>query len=68
LALQECILIEIRDKQQERCLNLSAQVVWVEPDPQAVHSVGCELRKELTRKQLALLQQFVRKPAATTGR
>jgi hypothetical protein len=59
LPLQECILIEIRDD-QNRCLNLAAHVVWVEP-ASAAHRIGCELRKNLTRKQLVLLRQFVRK-------
>lgn len=55
----ECILIEVRDSNQH-CFNLSAQVVWVEHSPtSAPHRVGCELRVELSRRQLMLMRELV---------
>ena len=57
----ECILVEVRDG-EKNCFNLSAQVVWVESNPDDQHHVGCELRVELTRKQFVLLRELVAVP------
>lgn len=58
LTLGERVLVEIREPGQ-RCFNLPAEVVWVEAGAKRHHSVGCELRLDLTRKQFGLLRDMV---------
>ena len=54
----DTVLMELRGE-QERCLNLAAQVVWIEPGIERRHQVGCELRLELTRGQQSFLREFI---------
>jgi len=61
LILGECVLIEIRESDRHS-VNLSAQVVWVASAEDNQHSVGCELRVELARKQFLMLQELVSTP------
>ncbi len=58
LTLGERVLVEIREPGQ-RCFNLPAEVVWVEAGAKRHHSVGCELRLDMTRKQFARLREMV---------
>ena len=51
------ILVEVNCA-NERCFNVSAQVIWVEETQQGRQRVGCELSADLTPKQHKLLQQF----------
>ena len=54
----ENLLVEMRGP-DNRCLNLTAQVVWSTPAPEAGHRVGCELRMEMSRSQRNLLRTFI---------
>ena len=63
----ENLLVEMRGPDQ-RCLNLTAQVVWSEPAPEAGHRVGCELRMEMSRSQRNLLRTLIGETAPETGR
>ncbi|NOX54621.1 MAG: PilZ domain-containing protein [Planctomycetes bacterium] len=51
----ERILVEVRLSSGE-CFNLSAQVVWVEHQPDRRCLVGCELQVDLTKRQFARLR------------
>lgn len=57
LELADRMLVEVRGLEQ-RCFNLTAEVVWVERDPGGRYRTGCELRVPLTDKQQDMLQQF----------
>ena len=59
----ETLLVEVRDD-EDRCFNLTAQVVWTEETDDGRHIVGCELCAALTDRQCKLLQKFTRSAAS----
>jgi hypothetical protein len=60
----DAILVEVRDA-ENRCFNLSAEVVWIERETGDTQEVGCELRLDLTPKQYSLLKELAADPAST---
>jgi len=57
------LLVEVRPTKGE-CFNLSAQVVWVEHQPDRRCLIGCELQVELTKRQFARLRALAAETSA----
>lgn len=57
----EKLLIEVHDD-QNRCFNLTAEVVWSETADEHYYRVGCELCVELSAKQHAMLNRLATVP------